>query len=112
MNDGIPGRNYWGCYISAWGSGVHILATILVNANKVKILPTDAFVKKPEYFGYQIPGYDINSPELVLNFTTHFNVSAGEKYYLCHGEDLKNSWEDDNEGTVCNDVYMYGSFDY
>jgi hypothetical protein len=39
------------------------------------------------------------------------NVTAGQEYRIWYGQDLVNESEDNNEGTACVDVFMYGWFE-
>jgi hypothetical protein len=57
-----------------------------------------------------MPVFHARSPELVFNFTKPMRVTAGQEYRIWYGQDLKDLYETNNEGTACVDVLMCGWF--
>jgi hypothetical protein len=89
------------------------LFTIVTDNENKRIIPQDEFITSFGYLGYSLPGVTSTSNELVFKqFTTPMNVTAGQEYRIWYGEDLKNATDDNNEGTACVDVFMYGWFGY
>ena len=101
----------WG--VPNYDDGHDYFGTILTNKSNSRILPIDANILEQQILGYQIPGFNVFSPEIVLNFTPLLDVKSGEEYRLWHGDDLKDWFEFDNGGRICVDVYMmYITFVY
>ena len=108
----LGGGNRWGVS-NFLLSGRDYFVIILTNKSNSRILPIDANILEQQILGYQIPGFNVFSPEIVLNFTPLLDVKSGEEYRLWHGDDLKDWFEFDNGGRICVDVYMmYITFVY
>ncbi|KXJ05479.1 hypothetical protein AC249_AIPGENE16101, partial [Exaiptasia diaphana] len=57
--------------------------------------------------GYDLPRYSYNSDVLVLpNISPTMMVMVGDEFRIWYGEDLKNTWEADNSGQTCAEVYV------
>ena len=55
----------------------------------------------------RLSGFDANSPEIVFDsIPTPLAVTAGQKFRMWYGEDLRNATEQDNAGESCADVYV------
>ena len=53
-----------------------------------------------------VPGYSSYSPELVMSiYDTPVSISAGQNLRLWYIEDLDDTWEGDNHGRACADIY-------
>lgn len=58
--------------------------------------------------GYDIPGYDYNSDEIILpDISPVMSVEVGEEFRVWYGQDLINGHEENNSGKTCADVYLY-----
>lgn len=56
---------------------------------------------------YTLPGYHINSSELVFKIMPKpVNVDAGEEFRIWYRQDFLNASEDNNAGHTCTDVYI------
>ncbi|XP_073229932.1 uncharacterized protein [Porites lutea] len=108
-----PGNRWW----SYWGCGENprsglknqVNVVITTSANQ-DILPPSEFLgdkkvlKKLKW--HKIPGFNSLSPELVLSvMSTPYWIADNHELRVWYGEDLMNSSEEDNGGTVCADVY-------
>ena len=99
--------SYWGCYVPVVRYAVGVVIT--TSSNRV-ILPPTKFLKSNSGLRYRkwsnIPGYTGLSSSLVLSFDGYpYRVSSWQTLRLWYGEDLQDSTENDNAGTVCCDVY-------
>ena len=57
---------------------------------------------------YELPGYTVKSPELVLSdFGNPYYLKKGEKLKVWYGGDLFDYYESDNHGSTCMEVYVY-----
>lgn len=95
--------SYWGC---AYNGGVKqkISIAITTSANHI-LLPASQLIPDASLWS-TIPGYDSQSPELVLTFFNHpRQMTSGQELRLWYGEDLASYTEGDNGGRVCCDVY-------
>ena len=95
--------SYCGC---AYHGGVkqRISIAITTSANHI-LLPASQLIPDASLWS-TIPGYDSQSPELVLTFFNHpRQMTSGQELRLWYGEDLASSTEGDNGGRVCCDVY-------
>jgi len=90
--------SHWGC------SGQEISIAITTSANHI-LLPASQLIPHAHLWS-KIPGYDSQSPELVLTFFNHpRQMTSGQELRLWYGEDLASYTEGDNGGRVCCDVY-------
>ena len=99
--------SYWGCYVPVVRYAVGFVITTASNG---VILPPTKFLKSDSGLRYRkwsnIPGYTGLSSSLVLSFDGYpYRVSSWQQLRLWYGEDLQDSTEDNNGGTVCCDVY-------
>ena len=99
--------SYW----SYWGCGQHsslknqVDAVITTSGGSVLLLSSQFITDKTNKWSL-IPGYNSLSPELVLSaFSNPPSVTSGQELRLWYGEDLANTYESDNGGTSCCDVY-------
>lgn len=105
-------RSNWGCGFYTTGGNVTFedrLYTIITDHQDHKIFPQDEFIKSFQSLSYNLPGgITSKSPELFFTNFTPMNVTAGQEYRIWYGQDLINRSEDNNEGNVCAEVYLYG----
>ena len=105
-----PHPEYW----SYWGCAHHPdtknqINVVITNAHNHIILPPNqllasGFIAAGKW--YNDVGYSSQSPELFLSVFSHpLHVSSGQEFRVWYGEDLVNHTEQDNDGTVCSDVY-------
>jgi hypothetical protein len=103
-------RSNWGC-AAVYRQRTDKLLTIITDNQNRKLLPQDEFIENFERLEYNLPSFTSKSPEIVFkNFSTPLDVMAGQEFRIWYGQDLKKISVDNNEGTSCTDVYMYGVF--
>ena len=103
---------------SFWGCGKrlsvknHVDVVITRSTNQIILPPSQFFRNGPGKWS-EIPGYNSNSPRLVmssmiplLGSQPTLYVRAGEPLRLWYGEDLVGYTENDNGGKVCCDVHV------
>ena len=95
--------SYWGCG-SYRGTLGKINVVITTSGNHV-LLPPRQFIALAGSKWSQVPGYNSLSPELVLSFFSPSRVTPYQELRVWYGEDLMDTSEGDNGGTVCVDVY-------
>lgn len=98
--------SYW----SYWGCGSNALVRELVNvvittSTDQIILPQGQLIVRDNAKWSKIPTYNSLSPELILSSLNPTPVALNQQLRLWYGEDLMNSTEGDNDGTVCVEVY-------
>lgn len=95
---------YWGCHNYP---GLQKMVNVVVTTSSNHILlPPTQFIRFASAKWSAIPGYDSLSTELFLSVVSHpINVIARQEVRLWYGEDLMKTWESDNGGRVCCDVY-------
>ena len=79
---------------------------ILDTRNK-RIYPSPTLVSLRLGGWYDLPGYGMNSPELVFSDPGFRYLYSGQKLRIWYGEDLFDYTESDNHGFTCMDVYVY-----
>lgn len=103
-------RSNWGC--APYSVRQDRLLTVITDNQNRKILPQDEFIVNFYRLEYSLPGFTSKSPEIVFkNFTAPRDVSVGQEFRIWYGQDLKNRSEENNGGTSCTDVYVYGLFE-
>lgn len=104
-----------GSYWSFWGCGERhsdgLVNTIITDHYYRILMPTTQLERNADGFKwYKIPGYNSESPEIVLSRFSSIPVYRGERLRLWYGEDLFDHGEENNAGRVCCEVYaMYSS---
>ena len=96
--------SYWGCRGVSFYSVEKINIVITTASNRI-LLPPSQFIVHNGAKWFNLPGYTSVSPELVLSFFNPYSVSPGQELRLWYGEDLMNTYEGDNGGRVCVDIY-------
>lgn len=95
--------SYWGCANHGYVKQ-RVSVAITTSGNHV-LLPASQLASDPGLWT-TVPGYNSESPELVLSFYSHPRpMTPGEELRLWYGEDLRGSNEGTNGGRVCCDVY-------
>ena len=95
----------WGCSASAFAKKVNVHIT---DENNNRVFPTARSVRFDHYYFYELPGFDENSAEIVLDFfPAPLSVAAGQKFRIWYGEDLMKRGEGNNIGKSCVDVYGF-----
>ena len=101
-------------YWSYWGCGHNHLTknqinVVITDAHDRIILPPNQLIVSGWLAAakwYHDVGYSSLSPELVLSVFSHpRHVSSGQEFHVWYGENLVNAYDQDNDGTVCSDVY-------
>ena len=101
--------SFWGCGENKY-KGVNALVDTVITDNHNRILMPPSQLEKDlgGFKWYKIPGYNSQSPEIVLSRFSPTSVHRGKRLHLWYGEDLANLSEGDNGGKVCCKVYaMY-----
>ena len=100
--------SYW----SFWGCGDHPsvpnhVDAVITRSDDEVPLPPSQFNTFGKGKWSEIPGYNSNSPSLVMSAFSPptGDVRAGDELRVWYGEDLVNWTEHDNDGEVCCDVY-------
>ena len=97
--------SYWGCQGSSFYSPENINVVITTATNHV-LLPPGQFILPDHGAKWsKLPEYTSISPELVLSFFNPYSVQSGQELRLWYGEDLTNTFEGDNGGKACVDIY-------
>ncbi|XP_015762308.1 PREDICTED: uncharacterized protein LOC107341400 isoform X3 [Acropora digitifera] len=104
-----------GTYWSFWGCGENnvygikaLVATVITDDHNRILMPPTQLEKISYLKWYKIPGYNSQSPEIILSRFSPTSVYRGKRLRLWYGEDLANLSEGDNGGKVCCKVYaMY-----
>ncbi|KAK2559745.1 hypothetical protein P5673_017837 [Acropora cervicornis] len=93
----------WSCDLHLNELNIHI-----TDQNNIPLFPGRSAINlNPHSFFYQLSGFDANSPEIVFDsIPTPLAVTAGQKFRIWYGEDLRNVTEQDNIGKSCADVYV------
>ena len=106
----VHGSTHW----SFWGCGEHrhvnaLVDTVITDSHNRILTPPKQFER--DLGGvkwYKIPGYNSQSPEIVLSRFSSTPVNRGKRLRLWYAEDLVNVGEGTNGGRVCCKVYaMY-----
>ena len=102
--------SYWGCGENPRSGLKNQVNVVITTSANQDILPPREFLgdkkvlKKLKW--HKIPGFNSLSPELVLSvMSTPYWIADNHELRVWYGEDLMNSSEEDNGGTVCADVY-------
>ena len=97
--------SYWGCGENRF-VGNNLVNAVITNSSNYILLPPLQFQKDRIGKWYRVPGYNSLSPELVLpSFSSPETVHSNQELRVWYGENLVKTWEGDNGGTVCADVY-------
>lgn len=95
--------SYWGC--SHYESVKQRVCVAITTSGNHVLLPASQLASDPALWT-TVPGYNSQSPELVLSFYSHPRaMTPGEELRLWYGEDLTDITEGNNGGRVCCDVY-------
>ena len=98
--------SFWGCGGNPW-NGINKLVNILIaSASNHILIPEGKLDMNVHGLKWsKIPGYNSESPEIVLSaFNPHWMVSR-QRLRLWYGEDLLNRSVGNNGGKVCCKVY-------
>ena len=95
--------SYWGCGLYGWGLGK--INVVITNSGDQVLLPPHEFIEHHGAKWSKVPGYDSFSSELVLSSFSPSHVNYNQELRVWYGEDLMNTSEGDNGGTVCVDIY-------
>ena len=101
--------SFWGCGENQH-QGLNLLVdTVITDDHNVILMPPTQLEKNVDGIKwYKIPGYNSQSPEIVLSRFSPTSVYRGKRLRLWYGQDLVNSSEGNNGGKVCCKVYaMY-----
>ena len=101
--------SFWGCGENQWNGINALVDTVITDScNRILMPPTQFERDLGSFKWYKIPGYNSQSPEIVLSRFSSTPVYRGKQLRLCYAEDLVNRSEGDNGGRVCCKVYaMY-----
>jgi len=92
----IPYGSHWGCRVETR------LTTLVKNARNEVVFP--GYEQRETY---SLPGYHINSSELVFNILSlPLQVAALEEFRIWYFLDLLNNSEHNKAGHTCVDVYV------
>ena len=100
-----------GTFWSFWGCGENhglkaLVDTVITDDHNNILMPPTELVKNHGLVKWsKIPGYNSQSPEIVLSRFSPTSVGRGQRLRLWYGEDLANLSEGDNGGKVCCKVY-------
>ena len=87
--------SYWGC------GDNEMLRTIVTDSGNGKVFPSQSLERS-----YKLRGIKSNSEELTFsNLTKPLKVETGQEFRVWYNEDLRNEFENDNNGKTCADVY-------
>ncbi|XP_044180689.1 uncharacterized protein LOC122961902 [Acropora millepora] len=99
--------SFWGCGELKYKGVNRMVDTVITDDHNRILMPPTQFEK---IIGstkwYKIPGYNSQSPEIVLSRFSPTSVYRGKRLRLWYHEDLINSTEGDNGGKVCCKVYV------
>ena len=100
-------KTYWG---TTFHLNKHDLNLHITDHLNNRISPPPDFpltITALGFLTYQLPGVTNMDPELTLpELSPPLAVTAGKEFRIWVDEDLKNSWEHDNSGQTCADVWI------
>ena len=97
--------SHWGCGSLQHSGSKDFIVVALTNEGDKILFPPSELGKDSSHW-VLVPGYSSYSPELVMSiYDTPVSISAGQNLRLWYIEDLEDSWEGDNHGRVCADIY-------
>ena len=101
--------SFWGCGENQWNGINTLVDTVITDSHNHVLMPPKELERDLGGFKwYKIPGYNSQSPEIVLSRFSSTPVNRGKQLRLWYGEDLVNLSEGNNGGRVCCKVYaMY-----
>ncbi|XP_015762288.1 PREDICTED: uncharacterized protein LOC107341400 isoform X1 [Acropora digitifera] len=101
--------SFWGCGELKYKGVNRLVDTVITDDHNRILMPPRQFEKIIDGLKwYKIPGYNSQSPEIILSRFSPTSVYRGKRLRLWYGEDLANLSEGDNGGKVCCKVYaMY-----
>ncbi|XP_068733825.1 uncharacterized protein [Montipora capricornis] len=108
----VTGASYWSCTNSFYYAN-NTFMTIITNANKTALLPTEKDMKtvsfcNPEKHFYVLEGINQGSSELVLNIHSNpISLLKNQELQIWYGQDWVNCGEGTNSGTTCVDVFAW-----
>ena len=84
---------------------------IITDAKNRIMYPSPRLVTVDSGGRYSLPGYTSSSPKLILtDFGNPKYLITNEKLKIWYGEDLKDYYQNDNDGFTCMDIYAYFIF--
>ena len=99
--------SFWGCGEHKYKGLNRLVDTVITDDhNRILMPPTQLEKNIDDLKWYKIPGYNSQSPEIVLSRFSPTSVHRGKRLRLWYGEDLTNLSEEDNGGKVCCKVYV------
>lgn len=99
--------SHWGCGYYPQGTVIDFISVSVTTASNSVLFPPYA-INKGSFKWALVPGYSSRTPDLVMSiYDTPVEVTTGQELRLWYTEDLYNTWEADNGGKVCADVYGY-----
>ncbi|XP_044181596.1 uncharacterized protein LOC122962518 [Acropora millepora] len=99
LNGKVSCGNSWAKW--ACNPGVEKLRTFITDASNTTILP------RAKNRSYKIPGYNSSSSEIIItDFPNPLYLSSGQDLRLWFGDDLFDHHENNNNGTVCTNVFV------
>ena len=101
--------SFWGCGENNAQGLKELVDTVITDDRNNILMPPTQFEKIHGHVKwYKVPGYNSQSPEIVLSRfgETPVTVARGQRLRLWYGEDLANLSEGDNGGKVCCKVYV------
>lgn len=103
-----PYDSNWGCH--NWpGLQATPLNVLLTDSSNAVLFPKT--FQHPTGGWYSLSGYNSRSKDLVFPALANpLRISPQSTLRLWYGEDLKDSYESDNEGRVCADLYGFFSW--
>ena len=98
--------SFWGCGENNSLGLKALVDTVITDDHNNILMPPTQLVKLRSGKWSKIPGYNSQSPEIVLSRFTTTSVHRGKRLRLWYGQDLANLSEEDNGGKVCCKVYV------
>ena len=98
--------SFWGCGENNSKGLKALVDTVITDDHNRVLMPPTQLEKDLGGFKWnKVPGYNSQSPEIVLSRFSPTSVHRGKRLRLWYGEDLANLSEGDNVGRVCCRVY-------
>ena len=94
----------WGCGHHS-GLGLNRLTVFITDSANQIIVPHNPAWYNSEGIWYTLSGFNSNSPYVVMDTGSVYNMVKGEQMRVWYGESLKSMGDGDNAGRVCVNVY-------